>query len=92
MSDDNNNYTKAPCWLVIVTVIAMLPVLAFPMLLDGQAGDKESRALLWLYPFYVIVSGICAVICYRQRPEVTWILLILMILSHAAMWILYYGY
>ncbi len=92
MSDNNNNYTKAPLWLVIVTVIAMLPVLAFPMLLDGPAGNQETKALLWLYPLYVLVSGVCAVICYHQRPEVTWILLILMILSHAAMWILYYGY
>ena len=90
MTDDSN--TKAPLWLIIVTVIAMLPVLAFPVLLDSPAGNEETKALLWLYPLSVLVSGVCAVICYRQRPEVTWILLILMILSHAAMWILYYGY
>lgn len=91
MTDSNNN-NRPPLWVVIVTVIAMLPVLAFPVLLDSPADDDETKALLWLYPLYVIVSGVCAVICYRQRPEVTWILLILMILSHAAMWILYYGY
>lgn len=91
MTDSNNN-NRPPLWVVIVTVIAMLPVLAFPVLLDSPADDDETKALLWLYPLYVIVSGICAAICYRQRPEVTWILLILMILSHAAMWILYYGY
>ncbi len=94
MSEDSNNYRykKTPLWLIIVTVIAMLPVLAFPALLNSHIGNGETKALLWLYPVYVAASGICAVICYRERPEVTWILLTLMILSHAAMWILHYGY
>lgn len=90
MSDKNKSKSKAKTsrWLIALTVIVMLPVFDFPWLLETNAGGEESRALLWFYPVYVIVSGICALICWRERPEVSWILLILMILSHIAMWML----
>lgn len=88
MSGDCKKKPKAPPWLTVLTVAAMLPLAAFPLLLDRPAAGGEAKALLWLYPFYVVASGICALICWRERPELTWILLGLMILSHAAMWML----
>lgn len=78
----------APLWMTVLIIVCMLPVLAFPSLLSAAPSDSGPETLLWLYPLYVIASGVCAWICYPARKEVAWILLILMILSHAAMWAL----
>ena len=66
----------------------MLPAIAFPSLLYLTATDSAARTLAWFYPFYVLASGISAYICYPERREISWILLVLMILSHLAMWLL----
>jgi hypothetical protein len=63
----------------------MLPVLAFPYILSNTQPDSELRLLTWFYPLYVIVSGLCAYICYPERTEITVILLLLMVLSHVAL-------
>lgn len=81
----------APAWMTVLIIVCMLPVLAFPSLLAMSPADPGAGALIWLYPFYVIASGVCAWICYPARKEICWILLILMLLSHAAMWALVTG-
>lgn len=78
---------RVPVWMLIIIIVAALPVLAFPTMLSLSAADiSEYRILVWFYPFYVIVSAWLAWQCYGRRTEMTWILIILMILSHAAMW------
>lgn len=89
MSDYNNApRQKTPLWVTVVIILCMLPVLAFPSLLSMTTADTTTRTFVWLYPFYVICSGICAWICWPQRRDVMWILLALMVLSHLAMWLL----
>lgn len=73
---------KMPLWVKVLIVVMMLPLVGFPSLLSGLPEDHTVRLLVWLYPVYVIISGICAWMCWRQRPEITWILLILMLLSN----------
>lgn len=77
-----------PLWFKVIVLVCALPVLAFPFLLADAPEGGSARTLMFLYPAYVIGSAICALICYGQRPEVSWILLVLMLLTHAAMWIL----
>lgn len=79
-----------PVWIRIIIIFCILPVLSFPSLIAMTQSDTASRTLVWLYPFYVIASGICAWICYGQRREMTWILIVLMLLSHVAVHILVY--
>lgn len=74
--------------MIIVIIMAMLPALAFPTLLAMTSPDSSQRTFVWLYPFYVIASGVCAWICWPDRKDVSWILIILMLMSHAAMWML----
>lgn len=82
-----NTENRKPVWLLIIIVIAILPVFAFPTLLGLlNAGDYEASALAWLYLFYVFFTGWLAWICWPQRKAVTWILIVLMLMSHAAMW------
>ena len=89
MSDYNPaSRSRIPAWVTVVIIICMLPVLAFPTMLSMTMPDSPARTFVWFSPFYVIASGVCARICWRQRRDVMWILLILMLLSHLAMWML----
>lgn len=88
MSIENIPTNPTPWWFKLVVVVCALPVLAFPFLLSDAPAGGIARSLVILYPAYVIVSAICALICYGRRPEVSWILVVLMLLTHAAMWIL----
>lgn len=79
---------RTPLWVTAVIIICMLPVLAFPSLLSMTGADSVARTFVWFYPFYVLGSGVCAWFCWPQRRDLMWILLVLMIISHAAMWTL----
>lgn len=72
----------------IAIILATLPVLAYPALLAKAPEEGSVELFLWLYPVYVAVSAICAWICRDDRPAVMWILIVLMLLTHAAMWVL----
>ncbi len=75
--------------ILVAVLILMLPLLAFPHLL--AVTPEEHKVLLWLYPPYVITSGYLACKCYPYRVEMTYILLLLLILSHMAIWLLSYA-
>lgn len=57
--------------MTIVIVITMLPVVAFPTLLSAMSEGSEGRVYLWLYPAYVLATGILAYQCYGRRTEMT---------------------
>ncbi len=76
-------------WIKLIIIVAMLPVLAYPkMLADSSPEAGSEGTFLWIYPAYVLAAGICAWISWKKRPEITWILVVLLILTHVAMWIL----
>lgn len=81
--------SKTPLWFKIIVIVLMLPLIGFPTLLTGMGElDDTVRMLLWLYPLYVLVTGICATMCYPSRRELAWILLAVMLLSHAGIYYL----
>ncbi len=77
-----------PWWFKMLVLVCALPVLAYPFLLRDAPADGMAHTLTVLYPAYVIASAICALMCYGRRPEVSWILVVLLVLTDAAMWIL----
>lgn len=80
---------RVPLWVSLVIILVMLPVFSLPQLLAScPAADDGRRTLLWLYPGYVVVAAWLAWICWPTRSYMTWILLVLMILSHVAAWML----
>lgn len=86
----NPDPRRPPLWVTLIIVIAAMPVLSLPAMLSATGPDTLPivRTLLWGYPLYVILAGWLAWICYRRRPYMTWILIVLMILTHLAMWVL----
>lgn len=80
---------KTPLWMTVIIIIFLLPVFAFPILLSNlPAGDEAVRLFVWIYPFYMVLSAWLAWNAYPRRSYISWILLILMGLSTAAVWTL----
>ncbi|MCI9285217.1 MAG: hypothetical protein HFJ91_05395 [Muribaculaceae bacterium] len=75
--------TKTPVWMTAVIIAVSLPLFSFPWLLDHPAIDGEGtvETLVWLYPFYMLLSGWLAWKSYPQRHYVSWMLLAVMVLS-----------
>lgn len=83
---------RVPAWMVAVIILAALPVVAFPTMLSQSASSAgENRLYLWIYPAYVVVAALLAYQCYGRRTEMSWILIVLMLLTHVAMWVLVRG-
>lgn len=81
-------FNRRPRWLIIMVIILMLPLLAYPNMLGLMPDTGTNVTLLKLYPLYVLLSGWCMLMCYPARRDVMWILVILVILTHASMWYL----
>jgi len=80
---------SAPKWVTFLIIIFTLPIFTFPGLLSQCPPDAEAmRTLVWIYPFYMLLSGYLAWRAYPQRPYLTWILLAVMTLTSIAMQIL----
>lgn len=74
---------------IALIIIMLLPIFQLPALLSALPADNTSaHTLVWCYPFYLIMSAWLAWICRERRPEMTWILLLLMLLADIAVWAL----
>lgn len=83
-------FRRPPGWVTAVIVVAMLPALAFPTMLGLTPASPAGlvKLMVWGYPLYVLVTGWVAWYCYDQRPWLCWVLVGVMLLTHAAMWAL----
>ncbi len=81
---------KFPLWAKLLIIISALPVVSLPMIINqcSAARYEEIKMFLMIYPLYVLASAVMAWISYRQRREVSLILIVVMLLTHAAMWML----
>lgn len=86
MSYSGKDYSKLR--MIILIVICMLPLLAYPGMIGMLSAYSQIKGLVLFYPVYVIASGVCAIICYPERSEISWILIILMLMSHIGLWYL----
>lgn len=71
-----------PAWFAVVLIICSLPVFSLPALLS--LCPAELKVFVWCYPFYVVAAAWLAWQCYSSRRALAWILLLLIVLSHAA--------
>lgn len=77
-----------PRWFTVLIIVLLLPLGQFPYLLSLCPAESQARVFLWLYPFYALMSGYMAYICYPERRPIAWILLGLLVLSHISLWLL----
>lgn len=82
-AERNQEGHRVPWWMIVIIIICALPGLGFPWF--GElfvAGDLTVRGLTWFYPLYTAVSALLAWQCYGRRTTLTWIILILLLMSH----------
>jgi len=78
--------TTALCTKIVI-ILCSLPVLSIPWLLQ-RCPENAATTFLCIYPLYVLISACMAWRSIQSRPALTWILLAVMLLTHAAMWLL----
>ncbi len=79
---------RAPVWFVLLLVVLSLPLFSFIYFIGATEEGTTARALAWMYPIYVVMSAVCAYICYPDRRELSWILVVLLGARDAGMWLL----
>ncbi len=85
----SENAVKTPRWVLWILIVLMLPLVTFPALLSRT--PEEHKTLLWFYPLYVLLTGYLAYRSYVSQREITYILIILLLFSHVAIWLLPYA-
>lgn len=80
---------RPPLWVTVIIVLTTLPLFTLPRLLDLVPPDARGiLTFVWIYPFYLLLSGWLAWKAWGRRPEVTWILVAVMWLSTIAIHVL----
>lgn len=89
-TDSGTGTTKMPMAMLLVVIVSVLPVLAWPFYMTRcDFGEDDGNILLaLLFPIYIVMSGYLAYRCYRIRPEISYILLSIMWLSYGAVLLL----
>lgn len=82
----NSPAAHTPLWFTALLVLLALP--AFSTLYFASAVPDDLRWLAWLYPGYLVLSAVCAHICYVDRRALAWIIAALMAMCDAVMWAL----
>ena len=80
----NTKLPRVPWWMWVILIVCMLPGISYPWIISSiQNPNPIVRGLMWFYPAYVLMSGFLAWQCYGRRTVMTWIILVLLLLSHA---------
>ena len=86
--DSQSGPGAAALWIKIIIIVCSLPVCSMPWLLRLCPPEDTAKTFLYIYPLYVLMTAWLAWRNIQLRPAVTWILLAVMLLTHAAMWLL----
>ncbi|MGM9846746.1 MAG: hypothetical protein ACI31F_02220 [Muribaculaceae bacterium] len=91
---DNLRPEKIRVWFWIILILNALPLLLVPVYLADieTTGYVLKKPFIWFYIPYVIIGTALTALCYRYgRKAMAWILFALMLLTHAAMYLLIYA-
>lgn len=91
---DNLCQEKVPVWFWIILILNTLPLLLVPTYLADieTTGYALKKPFIWFYIPYVIIGTALTALCYKyDRKVMAWILFVLMLLTHAAMYLLIFA-
>lgn len=72
--------------LAAILLSIFIPLGFYPgMIADAPADSDSVNTLLKFYPIAVLGYGLCAWLCRRDRLYLSWLLVVLSLLSSAAM-------
>lgn len=76
---------RRPWWFTVILVLLVFPAFGMPWLLASAPAGSMLQTLIKLYPAYLLLSAVCAWLCYPQRRELAWILVALMAMTSGAL-------
>ena len=74
-----------PLWATLFALACLVPLAFYPLLLSRV--DPQLMVFVKLYIPYTLLTAWLAWLCWPRRREMYWILLLLLLLTHAAMWL-----
>lgn len=74
-----------PLWVTLTALACLSPLALYPVLMGRLPADMAF--FVKLYPVYAVATAWLAWLCWLRRPVMFWILLALLLLTHAAMWL-----
>lgn len=83
---------RRPWWFTVLLILLVIPGFLTPWFLAKavemeQYTDTLLPDLLKWMPVYLVASAVCAWLCYPARRPLAWILVVLMLLSTAALFL-----
>ena len=86
----NPSSRPTPVAIIVLAVLLVLPAFSAPFMFGAVPGGNPVtdtvRTFICIWPFYLLLSGWLAVKAWPSRPEVSWILLVVMLLTSAGMY------
>ena len=83
---------RAPWWFAVLLILLVLPTIALveaaSYVIDSAGWLGGATYMGWLYPAYVVLSCVCAWICYPDRRAIAWILVALLALADLGLFII----
>ena len=89
--DGRKEPPRVPWWMWVIIILSVLPGLMFPWTVSRIAANPLLEWLTWFYPLYVICSALLAWQCYGRRSAMSWIIIVLLWLTHGCFYYLTFG-
>lgn len=80
---DGNTSPGFMKWIIVLT--SMASIATVPVMLSSLQPESPLKPFMWLFPLYIAGSAVCAWKCMRNRIELSYILLALMLIATAAL-------
>lgn len=74
---------RPPVWFTILMVVLLLPIIAWPfVIMNYNSENSDNWWIINIFPIYALLTGYLSYKCYVERREISYILLIMLILSY----------
>jgi len=74
---------RPPLWFVIIIIVMIIPIVMWPFaLINYDAEDTSHWWIVNIFPIYALLSCYLAYKCYISRREMSYILLIVLLLAY----------
>lgn len=74
--------------LKAAVILSLLPLAAWPTLIARHTAGSGHTWMLWAYPPATALYAWLALACARERIALAWILVVISLLTSAAIWML----
>ena len=79
---------RRPWWFTLILILLVLPAFGTPWVLADAPENSVLAILVKLFPAFLLLAAVCAWYAYPQRSDLSWILVVIMLLSTGALFMI----